>query len=90
LARIIETRLPPGVAQIDFFSIDVEGLDLQVLQSNDWRRFAPRAVIAECFDTDLEAIQDNEVSRLMGSLGYKLYAKTGHSVVFVHSAVQQE
>jgi hypothetical protein len=83
LARIIEARLPSGVEQIDFFSIDVEGLDLQVLQSNDWERFAPRAVIAECFESDLDAIQENAVVRFMSGVGYKPYAKSGHSVVFV-------
>ena len=90
LARIIETHLPPGVAQIDFFSIDVEGLDLEVLQSNDWQRFAPRAVIAECFGSDLEQIQEDPVAKYMSAIGYKPYAKTGHSVVFVQRRLQGE
>ncbi len=32
---------------IDFMSVDTEGLDLEVLQSNDWHRFRPKLVIVE-------------------------------------------
>jgi FkbM family methyltransferase len=83
LARIVETHLPKGLPGIDFMSIDVEGLDLEVLRSNDWQRFAPRAVIAECSGSDLVTLMHNPISLFMSSVGYKPYAKTGHSVVFV-------
>jgi FkbM family methyltransferase len=33
--------------QVDFMSLDAEGLDLEVLQSNDWDRFRPTFVIVE-------------------------------------------
>lgn len=33
--------------QVDFMSVDAEGLDLEVLQSNDWDRFRPTFVIVE-------------------------------------------
>jgi FkbM family methyltransferase len=83
LARIIEANLPASVPHIDFFSIDVEGLDLDVLRSNDWHRYAPRAVIAECFESDLFSTNSDPIVRFMSSVGYKPYAKTGHSVIFV-------
>jgi FkbM family methyltransferase len=35
-----------GIA-IDLLDVDCEGLDLTVLQSNDWDRFRPRNVLAE-------------------------------------------
>ena len=41
LAAILEEHLPTD-KRFDFLSVDVEGLDLQVLQSNDWARFRPR------------------------------------------------
>lgn len=33
--------------QIDLLSIDTEGRDYEILQSNDWQNFRPTAVIAE-------------------------------------------
>ncbi len=32
---------------IDLLSVDTEGLDLTVLQSNDWQRYRPRVVLVE-------------------------------------------
>ena len=47
LREVFDSHLPAGVA-IDFLSVDVEGLDLEVLQSNDWKRYRPDYVLAEC------------------------------------------
>ena len=85
LFSIIERYLPASVTHIDFFSVDVEGLDLEVLRSNDWGRFSPEVVIAECLDSDLVAVQDNPVVRFMAEVGYRAYAKTGHSVFFLRT-----
>ena len=49
LKRILHKHLPAGQT-IDFLSIDVEGLDYQVLSSNDWKLFRPGAVLIEALD----------------------------------------
>ena len=41
---------------IDFLSIDVEGLDLQVLNSNDWTRFRPRVLLVEARGAELDRL----------------------------------
>jgi len=82
LGDILREHLPPEVSQIDFFSIDVEGLDLQVLQSNDWQRFAPRTIVAECLDCDLVELGTHPTARFLEQYGYRPWAKTGHSVIF--------
>jgi FkbM family methyltransferase len=33
--------------EIDFFDIDVEGLDLEVLKSNNWKKYRPKLVLVE-------------------------------------------
>lgn len=33
--------------KIDFISVDTEGLDLEVLQSNDWKKYRPKLVCVE-------------------------------------------
>jgi FkbM family methyltransferase len=52
LATVLEHELPEGQV-IDFMSVDVEGHDLSVLQSNDWSRFRPRFVVVEDSQTDV-------------------------------------
>ncbi len=82
LAQILDSYLPAG-AQVDMFSVDVEGLDLQVLKSNDWNKHRPRYVVAECLKTDLEVLFEDAVVSFLREVGYRAYAKTGNSVIFV-------
>src|SRR5262245_9575938 len=46
LAQVLERHLPAGQT-IDFMNVDVEGHDLEALQSNDWERFRPRFLVVE-------------------------------------------
>lgn len=81
LSSILDTHLPANQT-IDFLSVDVEGLDLQVLQSNDWNKYRPRFVVAECLKTDILSINTDPIVHYLVSLGYKALAKTGNSVIF--------
>lgn len=82
LGDIIEKNLDDKSQKISFFSIDVEGLDLQVLQSNNWEKFRPEIIIAECLDMDLSSLSKDPVVSFLSEKGYGLYAKTGNSVIF--------
>lgn len=62
-------------AKIDFMSIDVEGLDLEVLKSNDWQKYRPKAVIIE-LDTSLENVAKNEAYKYLVDLNYAPVAFT--------------
>ena len=46
LSTILDAWLPKGQI-IDFLSIDTEGFEIDVLNSNDWNRYRPRIVIVE-------------------------------------------
>jgi len=74
LGDVLERNLDSNL-RLDFFDIDVEGLDLEVLTSNDWVRFRPTVVVVE---TDL-AIEDaltSDISRYLQDLDYRLAAKS--------------
>ena len=71
LAEVLERHLPPG-QYIDFMSVDVEGHDLSVLQSNDWSRFRPKIVVVEDAQTDAER---SDIVRFMKSHGYEVCAQ---------------
>lgn len=71
-----------GNRSIDFLTVDVEGLDLEVLQSNDWTAFRPRYVLAEALGSSLKDLQNAALTQFMGSHGYILFAKQVNTVFF--------
>ncbi len=66
---------------IDLMSVDVEGMDLEVLQSNDWEKFRPKIIICEDLEFDFDKPQKSEVVKYLMGLGYRLVAKTPYSLV---------
>lgn len=82
LASVLDRYLPKDQA-IDFLSIDVEGLDLKVLQSNNWNKYRPEVVLVE--DTYMRSLSDtlrSPIYGLMRSLKYDLIAKTFNTLFF--------
>lgn len=84
LDKILSDHLPEGVA-VDFLSIDVEGLDLAVLKSNDWDRYRPKCVLVEVLDMSLDGIERSEVFQFMQSKHYALFAKTFNTLFFLRT-----
>jgi hypothetical protein len=88
LSVVIDRHLPAEVKQIDFLSVDVEGLDLQVLRSNDWARHSPRVVVAECLKTSISDWLEDPVVVFLRQQGYLPVSKTVNSVLFMPSQEQ--
>jgi hypothetical protein len=61
---------------IDFMSVDAEGFDLKVLRSNNWDKYRPNYVLAECLGVSLDSMESEPVHMLLASNGYKIFAKT--------------
>lgn len=63
---------------IDFMSIDVEGTELEVLKSNDWKRFRPRIICIE--STVVSEKQgnprDKKMQKFFRSHGYRCIHQT--------------
>ena len=78
---ILRRHLPPDT-QIDLLNIDVEGLDLEVLQSNDWSKFKPKVIIVEGTSFNFDCPNDNPIYSFLKKHSYNLYASTGLSLVF--------
>jgi FkbM family methyltransferase len=70
---------------IDVMTIDVEGMDLDVLKSNDWDKYSPTLLLVE----DGEAlggkwhIDESQIYKYVLSKGYQLYRISGITMVFV-------
>lgn len=78
LDNILKQHLDKDTA-INLMSIDCEGHDLVVMQSNDWTRFRPYVLIVE--DHDRGA--NTEIDEFCASVNYALRALTGWSKIFV-------
>ena len=81
LADILDKYLPAG-QNIDFMTIDVEGLDLNVLKSNDWDKYIPRYIVIEMIDSNLRDVFANEVYKFLHKKNYEVVAKTRNTALF--------
>jgi FkbM family methyltransferase len=82
LGFVLEEHLPAKQV-IDFLSVDVEGLDMEVLKSNDWSRFRPKVILVEDFKTKfLDEALASPMATFLLSKGYRMIAKTAHTHLF--------
>jgi FkbM family methyltransferase len=81
LSDILNTHLPKG-QKIDFMNIDVEGSDLNVIESNDWDEFRPTFLVVESLSTKFEDALNSEISIKLKTYGYSLISKTVNSLIF--------
>lgn len=68
LHEALEHHLPKDQF-IDFMNVDIEGHDLEALQSNDWQRFRPKFVVVE--DKSIDPGK-SEIVRFMRGCGYEV------------------
>ena len=81
LDAILDEFFPDGQT-IDFLSIDVEGLDGEVLRSNDWTRYSPEVVLVEVLEGRFPDLLSSVTSRFMSEHGYAVFAKTVNTVIY--------
>jgi FkbM family methyltransferase len=82
LKSILDKYLPVNT-EIDFISIDVEGYDFRVINSNDWNIYRPKVVLVEILSNDIESTIGSEVYNLMKKQNYRYYAKTVGTHFFI-------
>jgi FkbM family methyltransferase len=85
LAEILETHMPPA-KELTFLSVDVEGMELEVLESNQWDRFRPRFVAVEWLEPPSvkQAILSG-VHRFLEEQKYEFICKTPATLIFCES-----
>jgi FkbM family methyltransferase len=82
LKALLDQHVPSG-KQIDFMSIDVEGLDLPALQSNDWEKYRPTVVLAE--DTAAKTwslIGQSPITQFLRTWNYEPFASTFRTILY--------
>ncbi len=83
LKKILDSYLPEG-KEIDFMDVDVEGMDFEVLQSNDWEKYRPTVLVIEILPANtIEELTNNPMYIYLREKGYSLFAKLFNSSIFV-------
>ena len=70
-----------GITEIDFMSIDVEGLDIQVLKSHNWK-IPPKVIVIEDNTLEIEKFQESAAYQFLHPAGYTLMAAAARTLVF--------
>lgn len=83
LSSILDKYIKSGTL-IDFMTIDVEGLDLDVLKSNDWEKYRPGLLLVE--DLKKQSIENfinsSEMYKFLKNQDYTFAAKTFNTLFF--------
>ena len=79
LQAILQNNLPPEqVSELVFFNIDVEGMELEVLKTNDWEVYRPLLVLVEALSND----KLDPITRFLFGVGYQFVARTKNTYFF--------
>jgi FkbM family methyltransferase len=83
---ILEKYLPAG-QHIDFITLDIEGFEMKILKSFDFKKYAPDYFLVEDLDyagadTDFMDFAKSDLYLFMKRKGYIVVAKTRFTIVF--------
>ncbi len=65
---------------VDLLTVDVEGLDYEVLKSNDWNKYKPQLVVVENGMNDLQKLSTDEIASYLIKQGYIPFLKTNNNL----------
>jgi hypothetical protein len=82
LNHLFEKHLPEG-QEISFLSVDAEGHDLEILKSNNWTKYKPKAIVVEIHEPNFHSLGKNEVIQFLEGKGYVIYSWLNPSVILV-------
>jgi FkbM family methyltransferase len=84
LDTVLDKYLPKNKT-INFLNIDVEGLELNVLKSNNWKKYRPNIITVENLNDTIENALNCEINNFLQHCGYHLIAKTKFTMFFLEN-----
>jgi FkbM family methyltransferase len=82
LHSLLNLHLPPD-RKIDLLNVDIEGLDLDALQSNDWDKFRPHYISVEVHRFNLNEPTTSQTFNYLRSNGYALVSHAFATSLYV-------
>lgn len=89
LEDVLDRNLPKN-QDIDFLSVDVEGLDFMVLKSNNFEKYKPKIVLIEILGNSFSEIENNKIADYLRQCGYSIFAKTVNTVFFINNGFKKD
>lgn len=89
LVECLDLYLPPR-KQINFMSIDVEGMDEKILMSNDWERYKPEILVFEKHRKSIQELGELPIVKHLANFGYELMGKCGPSIILKNQDRQSQ
>jgi FkbM family methyltransferase len=80
--NILKEHLDNDVST-DYLNVDIEGLDLQVLQTLDFTTYKPAVISVEEHGVLLDEINQSEIYQLLTANGYVLHSALKFSFIYV-------
>jgi Methyltransferase FkbM domain len=75
--------LPP----IDLLAVDTEGLDIEVIRSNDFSVHRPKLILTEILGTsDMTSVIDSQIAKTLMGQQYRLFSRLHFSALFMDAA----
>ena len=72
--------LPP----IDLLAVDTEGLDLEVIKSNDFSVHRPKLILVEILGaSDMTSVIDSQITKTLMGQQYRLFSRLHFSALFM-------
>lgn len=73
----------------NFISLDVEGLDMEILESLDFSKYRPEAICVEtlAYDENQNGYKLNNIADFMSTKGYTVYADTRVNTIFCRNDI---
>jgi len=71
--------------EIDFLTIDVEGLDFKVLKSNNWIKYRPKVIVFEPFEYDIDSIKESLINNYLKEKGYSLFCLSPTNAFYIEN-----
>lgn len=71
--------------ELDFMSIDAEGFEMEVLESNDWDKFRPAVICIESLriDTERPSESDERCHKFLEGIGYEKICDIGANSIYM-------
>ena len=75
-----------GNKKIDYMTVDTEGLDLEVLKSNDWNKYRPKLICVETLKHNRNSKKrsiNKEIGIFLNKVGYSIEFDNNLNSIFI-------
>ncbi len=77
------------ISSINFFNLDVEGSELELIKSINWKLFKPKIISIEIPFDNIDSIYENEICRILFNNNYKIFSKLYNSLIFIRKNYEE-